>query len=316
MNDGQIPVTVIGGYLGAGKTTLLNHMLRKNGGVRVAVFVNDFGSINIDADLIENRDGETIALTNGCICCSLASGFGTAMLAIRESESPPERVVVEASGIGDPLTIAQYAHLPGFRLDGVIVLVDASTVRQRVRDRYVGQHVLRQLRGADLLLLNKIDLISNEDRTNVRTWLGDVAPGVSILDVERADVPVEVLFGDIAVQNAESDGKPFSEQDGTRELQHERYETWSFTSARPLDEARIRAAIAGLGADVLRGKGILYLAHDPAVKFIFQRVGKGWSIEAGEAWGANKPNTQLILIGLAGSIDRQALDVAFMAALH
>ncbi|MEQ1739869.1 MAG: GTP-binding protein, partial [Methyloglobulus sp.] len=161
MVNKQIPVTVIGGYLGAGKTTLLNHILRNNKGIRFAVLVNDFGNINIDVDLIESQDGDTINLANGCICCSLAGGFGAAMLSIRESAVLPDRVLIEASGVSDPFKIAQYAHLPGFRLDSVIVLADAEFIQKRAADKYVGRQVIQQLKSADLLLLNKVDLVSD-----------------------------------------------------------------------------------------------------------------------------------------------------------
>src|SRR4051794_19414238 len=125
-----IPLTVIGGYLGAGKTTLLNRLLHQNEGRRFAVLVNDFGSINIDAALIASHDGETMSLTNGCICCSLANGFLTALTQLRNRAEPPEHIIVEASGVADPLKIAQYGHTPGFRLESIIVLADAETVRK------------------------------------------------------------------------------------------------------------------------------------------------------------------------------------------
>ncbi|MEX0741556.1 MAG: GTP-binding protein, partial [Phycisphaeraceae bacterium] len=159
-----IPLTVIGGYLGAGKTTLLNQLLRHNAGRRLAVVVNDFGSINIDAALIAQHDGETMSLANGCICCSLANGFLTVLTQLKDRPDPPEHIIVEASGVADPLKIAQYGHLPGFCLDGVIVLADAETVRRRSRDKYVGRTVIRQLRGADLLVLTKPDLVTDDDR--------------------------------------------------------------------------------------------------------------------------------------------------------
>jgi len=111
MND-RIPFTVIGGYLGAGKTTLLNHILRNNDGRRFALLVNDFGSINIDAALIKNQDGETINLANGCICCTLAAGFASAIYTILERDPLPDHIIVEASGVADPHKVAQYGRTP------------------------------------------------------------------------------------------------------------------------------------------------------------------------------------------------------------
>lgn len=170
-----IPLAVIGGYLGAGKTTLLNHLLRHSRGWRLAVLVNDFGSVSIDAELIERGDGETISLANGCICCGLAGGFALALDGLRERADPPEHIVVEASGVADPREIGQYGHLPGFRLDGAIVVADAETVRRRAADGYVGAQVERQLRGADPIVLNKADLVGLEERGAVERGLRAVA---------------------------------------------------------------------------------------------------------------------------------------------
>ncbi|MBU3751789.1 MAG: GTP-binding protein, partial [Mycobacterium sp.] len=101
-----IPVTVIGGYLGSGKTTLLNQALRQSGGQRITVLVNDFGTINIDGDLIAADDGDTITLTNGCVCCMIGSDLMTALWSVRDREDPPDHVIIEASGIADPAPIA------------------------------------------------------------------------------------------------------------------------------------------------------------------------------------------------------------------
>ena len=120
-----IPFTVIGGFLGAGKTTLLNHLLTQTEGVRYAVFVNDFGSLNIDKRLIRSHGGRTIALENGCICCSLSDGLTQSLLALLSMEDPCDHIVIEASGVADPGPIADVAVLdPDLAPDGVVVLVD------------------------------------------------------------------------------------------------------------------------------------------------------------------------------------------------
>ncbi|MEQ1484246.1 GTP-binding protein [Methyloglobulus sp.] len=313
MVNKQIPVTVIGGYLGAGKTTLLNHILRNNKGIRFAVLVNDFGNINIDVDLIESQDGDTINLANGCICCSLAGGFGTAMLSIRDRPVLPDRVLIEASGVSDPFKIAQYAHLPGFRLDSVIVLADAEFIQKRAADKYVGRQVIQQLKSADLLLLNKVDLVSDEKLTQVREWLHDLVPDIRILEVSQGQVPVDMLFGEKLPEDL---ANPETLEDLVDDKQSEKHEhhhdhdyvTWSYIGSSPLDGTKFRALIAGLDAGILRGKGFLYLAEDPSAQFVFQLVGKRWSIEKGMAWENREPKTQFVLIGLAGSLDGVALD--------
>lgn len=108
-----IAVTVIGGYLGSGKTTLLNQVLRQADGRRIAVLVNDFGNIGIAGDLIAAADGDTITLTNGCVCCQIGSDLMTALWSIRDREHPPSHVIIEASGIADPVPIANHALTPG-----------------------------------------------------------------------------------------------------------------------------------------------------------------------------------------------------------
>ena len=188
--DAPIPVTVIGGYLGAGKTTLLNHILR-NADERVAVVVNDFGDINIDADLVDSEDGDTISLANGCICCSMVDGFIGALDIVKAQSPRPQRLVVEASGVADPNQIAAYAHMPGLALDGTVVVVDAEQVARQLRNEYIRDVIEQQLRAADLLVVNKADLVVDLDRTTATIEAISASPQVPAVN---ADVPLDVLL--------------------------------------------------------------------------------------------------------------------------
>lgn len=312
MTTQSIPLTVIGGYLGAGKTTLLNHILRHNDGRRLAVIVNDFGSINIDAELIESQDGDTINLANGCICCSLTDGFVGALINLLDLSAPPDHVIVEASGVADPAKLGQYGHYPGFRLDGVIVLADAEQVRKKAADKYVGDTVIRQIKGADLLLLNKVDLVNAAQLTVVRDWLSRLAPGTSLVETTHGQLPLTLLLG-LEHQHPEPAGPEFAGQVGDHEHDHrEEYQTWSFIWPQPLCADSVRAFLDGLPGGVLRAKGLLYLRSDPERRSILQLVGNRSMITAGEPWGKQQPETKLVFIGLPGSIDEERFKAALI----
>ena len=138
----RIPIALITGYLGAGKTTLINRLLAGEHGIRLAVLVNDFGAVNIDAALIQSHDGETISLTNGCVCCSVADDLGAALDAQLARAAPPDRVVLEASGVAETARIARHAGgWPGYELGGIAAAVDVETIR-RVRAEWTGANRL------------------------------------------------------------------------------------------------------------------------------------------------------------------------------
>ena len=118
----RIPFTLLGGYLGAGKTTLLNRLLVDAHGQRIAVLVNDVGAVNVDAALIADHDGETLELTNGCVCCAIADDFVTTLERVRAMAPKPDRVVMELSGVAEPARLVPWANTTGFRLDGVVVV--------------------------------------------------------------------------------------------------------------------------------------------------------------------------------------------------
>lgn len=185
-----IPVTIIGGYLGAGKTTLLNTLLRGDHGLRLAILVNDFGSINIDAALIAIHDGETISLTNGCVCCSMVDNLAITLLELLGREPPPDQIVIEASGVADPHRIVFYgAADPRLRLDGLIVVADAETLPLRLRDKYIGELVMRQLVAADLIIMSKVDLIDEDQLGGVRELVREIAPRAKVVEAIRGISP-------------------------------------------------------------------------------------------------------------------------------
>jgi G3E family GTPase len=293
---------VIGGYLGAGKTTLVNHLLRTGTGLRTLVLVNDFGSVAIDAELIEVDDGEVLTLVNGCVCCSLSSPLAETFETIRAMRPPPELVVIETSGVADPAPVAHHAMTPGFRLDGIVVVADAATVRGRAADELVGRTVLRQLAAADLVVLNRTDLAGAAHLEGLGPWLDEVAPGAGHLLTEHGRVAPEVVIG--------AGGGPPSTASSTVDLPvHDR---WSWNPAGPVDRAALVAALDALPSSVVRAKGIVALADEPTRRTVVQRVGDGWTMTPGRPWGAAEPaRSAVVVLGLPGSLDHAELSRTF-----
>lgn len=181
--DGRrVPVTLIGGYLGAGKTTLINELLLRTDRP-IAVLVNDVGKINIDASLIRRRTSDTIELTDGCICCSLSEGLAAAFDALRSREEPPDHVLIELSGVADPHRVAPWADSDGFRLDGIIVLIDADQIVERLTDPITAPLIRRQADAADVFALSKSDLINQSQRAAVDAAVAGLAPDTPVIDI-------------------------------------------------------------------------------------------------------------------------------------
>jgi len=272
--SGEIQVTVIGGYLGAGKTTLVNHILR-TADSRIAVLVNDFGDINIDEDLIASQDGDTISLANGCICCSLVDGFSSALETIQALDPLPERLVIESSGVADPATVAAYGHGPGLALDATIVVVDAETIRKKARDEYVGDTIVGQLGSGDIVIMNKVDLVTDGDAAATRDWLSDRCPDAVIIEAANGEVDPAVLFGVVEPQLA----APHEHVDGDGHQHAESlFEAWSWSGSQPLTRAMIEDLMDVLPETVVRAKGIVLVDDEPDVAMALQRVGQRWSL--------------------------------------
>ncbi len=286
-----IPVTVIGGYLGSGKTTLLNQMLRQATGRRIAVLVNDFGDIGIDGDLIAAADGDTITLTNGCVCCKIGSDLMTALWSVRDRVEPPDHVIIEASGIADPAPIAHHALTPGFDLDGIVVLLDAETVRRRERHPVVGRTIRRQLAAADVLVLNKTDLVSAAQLAELDDWLARVAPGVPMLHARDGDVPTPALV------DFSRDQPP-----AVAPLSHEHdYVTASFTLDRPVGRTELECFLDDLPTGVMRVKGIVQLEESPDRRTVVHRVATRRTVATEGPWRDGESG-RLVVIALAGTL--------------
>ena len=234
MRAEPIPLTVVGGYLGAGKTTLVNHLLRYPGGRRIGVIVNDFGSLAVDADLLTAGGGDdVIGLPNGCVCCTVGAGLHDALANLTDREV--DHVVIEVSGVADPVAAAAWGTVPPFEPAGVMVLADATTVRRWARDRYVGAEVVRQLRGADLAVLTKTDLCDPSGVDAVEAWLDEATDGAPSIRVVDGRVPADVVLG-------VRPGRPASPVAASGH--DDRYASWSWTSPEPIAHSSLERFLA------------------------------------------------------------------------
>ncbi len=267
-HDSTIPVTVISGYLGSGKSTLLNRLLSEEHGRRLAVVVNDFGSINIDAQLIQSRDAAKINLANGCVCCSLGNDLATTLCDLAASDTPPEQILVEASGVSQPAAVARGGHLPGLYTNAIFVLVDAANIRQLAGDKFVGTTVIRQLHQAGVLILNKVDLIDSPERAVLKSWLAEQAPGVPVLETSHGDVATALILDD--EQSLSIAVEPDSQHTHI-------HKTWNFETEAYIDEAILTNFANTLPEGILRAKGIVQLGPQRATT-IYQQVGTYWHL--------------------------------------
>ncbi|MFN3258447.1 MAG: CobW family GTP-binding protein [Ilumatobacter sp.] len=308
-----IPVTVIGGYLGAGKTTLLNSLLRRADGRRIGVIVNDFGELGVDAallaDSMANDDG-LVNLANGCVCCTLGDDLGTALRELALVAPRLDHIVIEASGVSDPAAIARWGSVPGFERGGTIVLAAADSVRRSASDRYVGGEVRRQLEGADLVVLTKIDRCDPGELAPVRTWLRSIT-AAPIVESVAGDLPIDVVLPDspwiAGVDRLRSD-----DSSGAASV-HQRYRRWRWGpdgSVERIGRQDIDAFMAGVPDGVLRLKG--WVVVDAERHVLIQCVGPQREVVS---LRGTPPQVGLVAIGLDDTADTfRRLDA--LAELH
>ena len=293
MKPPHLPVTVVGGYLGSGKTTLLNHMLTQAAGLRLAVIVNDFGRINIDAGLIAAHAGDTISLTNGCMCCAASDGTAETLARVLARAEDFDRLVIETSGVAEPGKIARMARAFRLPVDGVIVLADAEQLPDQAINRYTGHAVAAQLRQADLIMLNKTDLAGPERLAETRAVIRGAAPETPVIETAHARLPLAVLF-DVS-----------RETRGWQALQVEAQATHA-TAYRsgllaydlPMTRGAFDSLTADLTARYVRAKGHVALAETTGVRNLYQQVGRRWSLTPAGPWGNVPPATRIVTIAV------------------
>ncbi|WP_109310778.1 GTP-binding protein [Ruegeria sp. AU67] len=298
----KLPLTVLGGYLGAGKTTLLNRMLTGDHGRRIAVIVNDFGALNVDASLIAEHSGDTIALTNGCICCSAADGTAVAIAQILKRRDEFDHIAIEASGVAEPGKVARNASAFQLPLDGVIILADADQLPDQVKNKYIGRAVAAQLRQADLIVLNKTDLADAARTAKSRTVLAEKAPGTPVIETSYADLPVEVLFG--VTRRVEN--HVMREESESNVDHDEGYVSAVWESAEPITRQELQAVANDFLSSAIRAKGFVALEGEPDTRHLYQQVGRRWTITPAGTWEADTPTTRILSIRL--SVQENGLD--------
>lgn len=305
-----MPVTLITGFLGSGKTTLLNQILKNKQDLKVAVLVNEFGDINIDSQLLVSIDEDMMELSNGCICCTINDGLVDAVYRVLEREDRIDYLVIETTGVADPLPIILTFLGTELRdltnLDSIITLVDAEAFDA---EHFQSESALKQITYGDIILLNKVDLATPAKLKEVEDYIYEVKAGAKILHTQYGEVPLPLLLD--TDLTPKQDYLSIVEQDEHKEHDHHHHHehhhhhsdhldndgfvSISFQSDRPFDVHKFEAFLTEeMPPGVFRAKGILWF-NDSDLRHIFQLSGQRYNLH-GDNW-CSPPKNQLVFIG-------------------
>lgn len=295
----ELPITIVTGFLGSGKTTLLNQILQSDRQEKIAVLVNEFGDINIDSQLLVSYDDDMVELSNGCICCTINEGLVEAVKRILSRNQKVDRLVIETTGIADPLPIISTFVGSDFRdftrLDSVITLVDAETFTPEHFDSEVAY---KQIVYGDIILLNKTDLASQEQLTSLATYIASIKQNPRIIRTQHAQVPLPLILDVGCTQTADLPKAEPDEQHHDHHSHHlevDGFMSLTFESDRPFDVYKFQKFLhEGLSLEVFRAKGIVWFAGSK-LRHIFQLCGQRNDLKS-EPW-STPPVNQLVFIG-------------------
>jgi G3E family GTPase len=306
-----MPVTIITGFLGSGKTTLLNQILKNKQDLKVAVLVNEFGDINIDSQLLVSIDEDMLELSNGCICCTINDGLVDAVYRVLEREERIDYLVIETTGVADPLPIILTFLGTELRdlthLDSILTLVDSEAFNH---EHFLSEAALKQITYGDIVLLNKTDLVTQQKLEELEAYIREVKAGAKILHTTYGQVPLPLILGvDLTPKDEYSslikethehhhDHNHEHHHDHghhSHHLENDGFISISFQSDRPFDVHKFENFLnEEIPQDVFRAKGILWFS-DSNLRHIFQLSGPRYSLN-GDEW-LTPPKNQLVFIG-------------------
>lgn len=299
----MLPVTLISGFLGAGKTTLLNSLLMQADGRRLAVLVNDFGALNIDARLVVKVEGQRMELANGCICCSIRDDLVAGVQQLLEAQPAPEQLLIETSGVSDPLNILCTFNTSKVRrqifLENVITVVDAVHALE-TRHSEAAELFDRQIRGAYMVVLNRTHAAGPDKVREVRRLIERLLPAAAVIETADGQIPLTLALGEQRLGKSSFRPEPVAAH-GTHP-----FDSLSFVSDRPLRRIDFLRLMKTLAGTVYRAKGILNF-HNYPLTTLYQKVGSYESFVDGPGWGVSQRLTELVLIGAANGFDRDRL---------
>ena len=303
-----VPVSLLTGFLGAGKTTLLNRVLTESHGQRIAVIVNEFGEVGIDGSLVEDVAGDVIELANGCLCCATRGQLLDAIGSVTKQAETLDGILIETSGLADPFPVlSELAHsslTEILHIDGVITLVDAENFDRNLDSAEAAFH---QIEAADLLLINKIDLVAAEIPAMIEAGIRRLNPAARVATCAGAKVPLAMLLGSrVTTASQERVESVFTEGTvarGAHEHEHDGFESLVLRPHAALDSTRLSAWLSSLPPTVFRVKGLVHLA-DKTGQATISAVGTRHSFGAARS---NVDGDRVVVIG-------QGLDPASLTA--
>lgn len=336
----KIPVTIVTGFLGSGKTTLIRHVLENAGGRRLALIINEFGDVGVDGSILKSCGIDTcpeeniVELANGCLCCTVADDFIPAIEALLARTPQPEQIVIETSGLALPKPLVKAFDWPGIRtrvtVDGVIAVVDGAAVAagrfaddpvklaaQRAADSSIDhdnplEEVYEdQLLCADLIVLNKADLMTEETARRVSAEIQATVPrAVKIVETREGRIDPSILLGLAAAAEDDLANRP-SHHDMEEGHDHDDFESFVLDIPATSDPAGLLAHLAAVAErhEVLRMKGFIEVVGKP-MRLLVQGVGQRFRQQFDRPWGADEDRrSRLVVIGEKG-LDRAAIAAA------